>query len=481
MYMGATHAQFPASHFEMRKHTISDDLLYVGIDIAKRSCVAGFVSQTLLARHTEFEQCPAISFEQSLEGFEKLLDQIAYYVPLQQAFVLVEKTGHYHNILVEYLRSQGISVYIMHVKKRMTGLMKTDKRDSLGLAIHLYDQLEKGSHAIDKKDLVRRVIPPTGPAAKLRNMMRHRQELISECTRRRNKLTGISDELFPEFTKVFHDPNSPTALRYREHFPTPSDFARASMESLLKLRGNTFSAKAKLQELRDLAAISVGVKDADRQFGLVFEQRQLTRELLLIRANLEEIDSEVSASLQTSREGQILLSIPCMGETTAATVLAAIANIENFKTAGHLKSYFGWAPKQTQTGTSKDTATLSSGGHRPLRSLMYILATNVLIRNTEWAKIYERLVLRKCPYDSRTRRRTGKRVVIGRIAGQMIKLIYKLLKTDQETLRSLGPGEIPQPPLLYDPVIHRQHREGNYILSPRLKNLKDSIELLDRK
>src|SRR6266568_1048684 len=84
----------------VKKHTISDDLLYVGIDIGKKSCVAGFVSQTLLARYTEFEQCPAIAFDQSLTGFEKLLDQINYYVPLQQASVLVEKTGHYHNILV---------------------------------------------------------------------------------------------------------------------------------------------------------------------------------------------------------------------------------------------------------------------------------------------------------------------------------------------------------------------------------------------
>src|SRR6266516_6062554 len=62
----------------VKKHTISDDLLYIGIDIGKRSCVAGFVSQTLLARYAEFEQCPAISFDQSLEGFEKLLDQIVF-------------------------------------------------------------------------------------------------------------------------------------------------------------------------------------------------------------------------------------------------------------------------------------------------------------------------------------------------------------------------------------------------------------------
>jgi hypothetical protein len=65
-----------ASTPSVTKYTISDDLLYAGIDVGKKSCVAGFVSQTLLARYGEFEQCPAIAFDQSLEGFEKLLDQM---------------------------------------------------------------------------------------------------------------------------------------------------------------------------------------------------------------------------------------------------------------------------------------------------------------------------------------------------------------------------------------------------------------------
>lgn len=451
------------------KHTISDDLLYVGIDIGKKSCVAGFVSQTLLTRYAEFEQCPAIAFDQSLAGFEKLLDQITFYVPLPQASVLVEKTGHYHNKVVEYLRSQGVSVYIMHVKKRLSGIMKTDKRDALSLAVHLYDQLEKGAHAINKKDLVRKVILPTGAAAKLKGMMKHRQELMGECTQRRNKLTEIADELFPELTLVFHDPNGETALRYREHFSTPHAFATASMDGLAKLRAKSFPSNAQLKRLRELAAKSIGIHDADRKQGLVFEQRQLIRELKLIYANLEEIDKEVATILQSSREGQILLSIPGMGNTTAATILATIGTIENFKTAGHLKSYFGWAPSQTQTGTSQDSTTLTTGGLRLIRSVIYMLAIVVLTHNTEWAKIYERLVLKKCPYNARTRRRTGKRVVIGRIAGQMIKLIYKLLKTDQEVLQSLKPGEVPPPPMLYDPIVHRQHREGKYLLQPKPK------------
>lgn len=64
------------------------ETLYVGTDIGKRSHVAGFVSPTLLACHQRFEVCPALSFENSREGFRSLIDRIKEYVPLIQVYVL---------------------------------------------------------------------------------------------------------------------------------------------------------------------------------------------------------------------------------------------------------------------------------------------------------------------------------------------------------------------------------------------------------
>ncbi|HEY1351336.1 MAG TPA: hypothetical protein VGF67_17075 [Ktedonobacteraceae bacterium] len=52
------------------------ETLSVGIDMGKRSHVADFVSPTLLARYQRFEVCPALSFENSREGFRRLIDRI---------------------------------------------------------------------------------------------------------------------------------------------------------------------------------------------------------------------------------------------------------------------------------------------------------------------------------------------------------------------------------------------------------------------
>ena len=80
------------------------ETLYVGIDIGKQTHVAGFVSETLLQRHQRFESCPALSFNNTREGFRALVDRICSYVPLTQVYVVMEVTGHYHLPLLHYLQ-----------------------------------------------------------------------------------------------------------------------------------------------------------------------------------------------------------------------------------------------------------------------------------------------------------------------------------------------------------------------------------------
>jgi hypothetical protein len=115
-------------------------------------------------------------------------------------------------------------------------LVKTDKRDALGLGNQLYNQLEKGIQVADKTQLVRRALPPTEAASLLKGLIRHRYELTRESTQRKNKLTAICDELFPELTRVFKNPNLPVALSVRESFPAPHAVATASLEMLRRAR-----------------------------------------------------------------------------------------------------------------------------------------------------------------------------------------------------------------------------------------------------
>lgn len=438
------------------------ETLYVGVDVGKAKHIAGFLSRTLLQRHERFEGCPTLTFEQSREGFRALVDRIREYVPLEQVQVLLEHTGHYHRLLEQYLLELDITVYRIHVQKRAAGMLKTDKRDALGLANTLYTQLALGAQVADKMQLVRRAVPPTKAAAQLQGMMRHRYELSPAATQYRNKLTAICDELFPEFVQVFHDPNLPTALLVREQFPTPHAIATASLAALRAVRTKGFPTDAQLLQLQQLALETIGVKDVDRQRGLVFEQGLLVKELRLIQEHLALLQTTITDIVTTCREGQILLSMPPTGPIQAATIIATVGNIANFEKASELKSYFGWAPKRDQSGTSFDRTPLSRRGVRPMKQMLYLMAIRATIMECEWANIYQRLLPRLAIYDERTKGYRGKLKVIGRIAGQMASMIFALLKTDQELLSQVPAGQEPPPPMLYDQAVHRRHQEGHY-------------------
>lgn len=441
---------------------LRNESLYVGVDIGKQHHVAGFVSNTLLSRHEHFEGCPVLKFEQSLDGFRQLIDRIQSFCPLEHCFVLMEKTGHYHKALEQYLLELDISVYVMHVQKRPSGMIKTDKRDALTLANHLYNQLEKGIQLADKSQLVRRAIPPSEAASQLKGLTRHRYELMQESTQRKNKLTAVCDELFPEYTIIFKNPNIGTALAIREQFPTPHDITTASLTSLIKERVYCHPSDAKLAQLQQLASQTIGTKDVVRQRCLVLEQKQVIKELKLLQEHIEELDAEICTIVQNAREGKILLSLGIIGPIQAAMIIAAIGNILNFPSAATLKSYFGWAPKREQTGTSYDRSRLSHAGTRTMKQMMFLIAISATRLDNEWAKTYERLVPIKCGYDERTHSQKGKLKVIGRIAGQIIEMIYALLKKDAEVLSKVLPGVEPPEPMLYDREIHQAHRQGKY-------------------
>lgn len=457
---------------------LAHEAVYVGIDMGKRAHVAGFLSQTLLTRHQRFEHCPALSFENSREGFRLLIERMQTFVPLTQIQVLLEVTGHYHRALMQYLQDLGIPVSIIHVQKRREGLLKSDTRDALGLANQLYNQMEKGMQVDDPLQAVRKLAPPTEAAAQLRGMVQHHGDLVVESTQRKNRLTSICDELFPELTHLLRNPNLPTALALRSRFPTPSLLALATFAELREARGRTCSVSdTKLRELQCLAARSIGVRDPARVNGLVFEQKQLIAELNLLGKHLEELEQEIVQVVEGSREGKILTSIPGIGPQAAAALIATIGTIANFEHPAQLKSYFGWVPKIAQSGSSLDWSRLTPRGVRQMRQTMYLIVWRAIQWDADWKEVYERLVVRKCHVDERTHRLVGREKVIGRLAGQMTSIIFVLLKKDQELLAHLAPGATPPEPQLYDRELHRKHRMGDYQSSRSGRKSSGEIQL----
>lgn len=195
---------------------------------------------------------------------------------------------------------------------------------------------------------------------------------------------------------------------------------------------------------------------------------------------MQQLDSEVCRIVEQSREGKILTSMG-MGPAQAASIIATVGNILNFENAAALKSYFGWAPKMQQSDTSLDQVSLTHAGSRTMKQLMFLIVANLIhLKDNEWANLYERLVRKKCAYDERTRTYRGKVKVMGRVAGQMIEMMFVLLKQDAEVLSEALAGEEPPEPILYDRELHQKHRNGAYRPIKETPRHRKVIRLPDR-
>lgn len=233
------------------------------------------------------------------------------------------------------------------------GLLKSDQRDALGLATHLYNTREQGVQSADPLQAVRRLAPPTAAAAQVDGLIPPREEWVRERTQRKNnknKLTSICAELFPELTQVWKDPNSPSGLARRIAFPTPTALATASVSALQAARSGHYPSTAKRLALQQLAAESIGTQDLARGRGLTFEQQPLIAELALIEQHVVALDAEITQVLAPSRERRILTALPGIGPMQAATISAALGSIATFDRPAHLKAYCGWAPTLGQSG-----------------------------------------------------------------------------------------------------------------------------------
>ena len=123
--------------------------------------------------------------------------------------------------------------------------------------------------------------------------------------------------------------------------------------------------------------------------------------------HIAQLEKEITTIVEQSREGQIVQSLG-IGPIQTATILAAIGSIKNFPNAGSLKSYCGWSPTVVQSGTTLNSTVQTRGGTRPIKQMMFLIVSGLINRDTEWARLYERLVQAKCPLDPRTGQRTGK-------------------------------------------------------------------------
>lgn len=146
---------------------------------------------------------------------------------------------------------------------------------------------------------------------------------------------------------------------------------------------------------------------------LAFLDAEVAKTQALIRSH---IDSH--PGLKGQRE--LLISIPGIGETTAAKFLGEIMDVKLYESARQLAAFAGLAPRLHESGSSvKKRAKLSKVGAPRLRKALYFPALVAIKHNPYIKELSVRLKKRgKCPMQ-----------IIGAAMRKLVHLAYGVLKS----------------------------------------------------
>ena len=384
-------------------------IYYVGIDISKFKhdfCIISNAGEVIVENS---------SFENDKKGFQFFLDQLKPY-DKSQVRIAFEATGHYSSNLESFLTNQEysfmkINPLVVHqfLKARSLRRTKTDKTDSLAVAYYLmsvpYVPNSKVLYHINS----------------LKSLCRTREVLIKERSKFAVLLTNELDKSFPELKEFFNNTFSSTLLFILEKYKNPYHISlMKDYESLRKISHGRFTY-AKFIKLKELAKNTVGYHD-DSTDLLISTYISIYNDF---NNQIDPIDKQISTIIKELNPR--MLSIPGLGEISAASILSEYGDITKFSSPNKMLAFAGLEPSIIQSGTLESNGKMVKHGSGHLR---YSIMNSAMI------------ILRYSPtfYDYYLKKRTeGKchRVALSHVCKKLIRVIYSLEKYNQDFNPSL--------------------------------------------
>lgn len=143
------------------------------------------------------------------------------------------------------------------------------------------------------------------------------------------------------------------------------------------------------------------------------------------------IDEHVQGCRSLARKQELLETIPGVGQTTAALVIAELGDPERFESARQAAAYAGLTPAHHESGSSVHREPrLSKVGSSRLRKALYFPAISALRCNAAIEAFGDRLA----------KRGKAKMVIIGAAMRKLLHICYGVLKNGTPFDPSLHPG-----------------------------------------
>jgi len=268
---------------------------------------------------------------------------------------------------------------------------------------------------LDQHGLIRASFIPDRPQRDLRDLTRHRAQLVGEKGRIANRIMKVLEDANIKLASVASDVLGVSG--------------RAMIQSLIagKLSPEQMAelSRGKMRVKRpQLTAALEGFVREHHQFML----QQLWNHLSFIEKAIASMESRIEEQIRPfSAARSLLMTIPGVKEQVAAALLAEIgSDMSVFPSAGHLASWAALCPGNNSSAGKRRSGKTRHGNHWLRRCLSQAAWAAAHTKNTYLSSQYHRLAGRR-----------GKKRAIIAVAHSILIIAHEMLKNG-ECYRELG-------------------------------------------
>jgi transposase len=385
-------------------------MLICGIDIGKNHHEASIIDETgrLLAK--------SLRFTNTTSGAQKLLD---YFVGCNQdnkvIIIGMEATGHYWLSLYCFLFDQGYQVNVINpiqsdaIRNLFLRKTKNDAKDSFLIAETIRIGRFSTTELADEDIL------------SMRQLCRHRMDLVDYIANQKRKIIGVLDRVFPEYQTLFSDMFGKTSIELLNKAVTPEEILEIQTDELVSILKSSSRGRfglAKAQEIKQLAKTSFGITIGTT--ALCLQLRQLLEMIELSERQLKELESEIENYLQ--KLDTCITTCPGVGNILGAVILSEIGDVLRFSEPKKLVAFIGIDPSVKQSGEFIGTHNkMSKRGSPHLRRAIWLAANVAAFRDPVLSAFYQK------------KRAEGKHhcTAIGAVARKLTFIIYAVLRDNK--------------------------------------------------
>jgi transposase len=409
--------------------TTSLDRIGVGIDTARYGHRVSFL------RPDRTPAAKSLTVIENRAGYQSLqdrLNQLHEQHPDAHFHVRIDAAGQYAVNLQGFLRGLKLPMTIsVGEPKRNKDYQKahfpkrtTDDTESLAMARFAVVELPDATPA------------PSPPMTLLCEVAGRLQSKVKQTTQAINRLHNLLARAFPELATLTDDISAGWVLKLLEKYPTAERIAGAHLASLEKI---PHLSSEQAQALHQAAKQSVASLSGDLAEALVRDLVSQLQQCQQAERQLRKMLLAAFSDLPASPHVQVL-TIPGIGEATAAALVAKIVDIDRFPTPNHLVNYFGVFPEESSSGVDKHgkplppgTLVMSRKGNDLVRAYLWNAVRTGIRHNPALRALYRRL------------RAKGKRgdVAMGHCMRKLLHLVFAVWKTNRPFDENHFPWEGP--------------------------------------